>query len=230
MGGSRIQRIVFPTDFSAEASGALRVAAAFCKRHDAELNVLHVIEVQNHEDSTELLNQLEKKLVNDYGIRVSTHVSRGIAFTEICSFLADEKIDLVIMGSHGAGGVKEFFIGNTAYNVIKNSPVTVLTIPPNFEGEFNRVLFSSKPVNGILEKFELLQPLENQPGFTMHIAELQSAGELLALSHELAVDLIAINATLVLKQDRCFIDPFTRQIVNHARVPVLSYRNGTKLA
>ena len=44
---------------------------------------------------------------------------------------SDNDVDLIIMGTHGASGVREFFIGSTAQQVIKISSCPVLTVPSN---------------------------------------------------------------------------------------------------
>jgi len=49
---------------------------------------------------------------------------------EILKTIDSEGIDLVIMGTHGRKGLKYVFFGSVAENVVKRSPVPVLTINP----------------------------------------------------------------------------------------------------
>ena len=49
---------------------------------------------------------------------------------EILKTIESETIDLVIMGTHGRKGLEHVFFGSVAENVVKKSPVPVLTINP----------------------------------------------------------------------------------------------------
>jgi nucleotide-binding universal stress UspA family protein len=54
----------------------------------------------------------------------------GDAANEIIAYAQEEKIDLIIMGTHGRKGLEKALFGSVADRVVKNSPVPVLTINP----------------------------------------------------------------------------------------------------
>jgi nucleotide-binding universal stress UspA family protein len=54
----------------------------------------------------------------------------GDPATEILKVIDSERIDLVIMGTHGRKGLEHVIFGSVAENVVKKSPVPVLTINP----------------------------------------------------------------------------------------------------
>ncbi len=54
----------------------------------------------------------------------------GDAASEIIRYAQEEKIDLIIMGTHGRKGLEKALFGSVAEKVVKNSPVPVLTINP----------------------------------------------------------------------------------------------------
>lgn len=275
-----LKKILLPTDFSAEASQALAVAAELSRKNGSKLYIIHVIEksvpqqtvtddiagafkeVHHKGNLRSVLDRWSVKLNEKFGIEVQTEVIEGEAYKSICEYAEKENVDLIVMGTHGHSGFKEFSIGNIAYNVIKNASGSVLTIPGNFSSlEFRNILFPVRPVNGIWEKFEALEPLMAGENNFLHIAEFCSdldsldisektaeiekimhhskrnniyffqekyfpgntAETVLNLSKKLHTDLIAINANTVKKQNTSFADPYTRQIVNHANVPVLSF-------
>ncbi|MEZ4905923.1 MAG: universal stress protein [Spirosomataceae bacterium] len=67
----------------------------------------------------------------------------------------NHKIDLIVMGTHGVSGLREFFIGSNAYAVIKLAECPVLTIPPHKKWEgFKKILFPVRPVASALSKYE----------------------------------------------------------------------------
>jgi hypothetical protein len=71
----------------------------------------------------------------------------------------ENKIDLVIMGTHGISGFRDFFIGSTSYYVIKRASCPVLLIPEGKKWyEFNKILF---PVRPSLFSFKLYKVVDN---------------------------------------------------------------------
>jgi nucleotide-binding universal stress UspA family protein len=55
---------------------------------------------------------------------------QGDPAEEILKYIAQEKVDLVIMGTHGRKGLDRVLFGSVANEVVKKSPVPVLTINP----------------------------------------------------------------------------------------------------
>ena len=90
---------------------------------------------------TGLLESQNSKLsAND----VSTTIREGLTGPQIIAEAEESDIDLIMVGTHGVSGFKEFFIGSHAWDVIKNSHIPVLAIPPmcTFEG-IHRVVFAT---------------------------------------------------------------------------------------
>ena len=144
-------RLLVPTDFSKEADHALDVAADLCTKLDgAEILLLHVMEVpfgsfsvmgEVHTDhafeqlyqvklidkTKERLAELEGKL-QERGTHVTSKLVFGNAFENIAATISDEEVDMVVMGSKGASGLSEIFIGSNAERVIRNAKCPVLTV------------------------------------------------------------------------------------------------------
>ena len=194
---------------------------------------------------------------------------QGIPYDEICKAAEEMPVDLVVLGTHGASGFREFFMGTTAYSVIRNTVKPVLTIPHHFRKEgFDKILFPVRTVPGIREKFDYIKPLlQHSEHTSLHIAAITENGEEAGLLehkvvlHDMLIflkqhriqysnqmysctnvaakvleiaeaekcDLIVINATLDYKWTQFFIGPYTQQVVNHSKLPVLSYRKSVEL-
>jgi nucleotide-binding universal stress UspA family protein len=61
-----------------------------------------------------------------------------------------------VMGTHGASGFRDGFIGSTTYGVIKYSTCPVLTIPPRKKfSSFKKVLFPIKPISGAFLPYDV---------------------------------------------------------------------------
>ncbi|WP_282043931.1 universal stress protein [Winogradskyella flava] len=148
-----MNKILVPTDFSEQAENALRVAAMLAKKHNAEIYLLHMMEipmqqidpgaVQSDIPETLFFMKLAHKKFEDLmerdfleGITVYETVKADITFNEIKESCKEFDIDLIVMGSHGASGLKEMFIGSNAEKVVRTSDVPVLVIK-NYHASFN---------------------------------------------------------------------------------------------
>ena len=64
------------------------------------------------------------------GVAHQLFVASGNAGSEILNLAAEQKIDLIVMGTHGRKGISHFLLGSVAAHVVRESPVPVLTIHP----------------------------------------------------------------------------------------------------
>jgi len=118
-----MKKILVPTDFSKEAENAMKVAAKLAREHDCEIILLHLLDQQPYSYSSATSSELPEALFH-------------MQFAH--------KDDLVVMGSHGASGLKELFVGSTAEKVVRYSDIPVLVIKndqPNFH--INDFVFAS---------------------------------------------------------------------------------------
>jgi nucleotide-binding universal stress UspA family protein len=154
---TQIQSILIPTDFSELSESALKVGIAIAKRQNAEVTLLHIVDVLPVllptqvllSDPQELLSRMEEKLEEiserirkESGVKAVVKALEGTPADLICKFAYEENISLIVMGTHGVSGLREFFIGSEAFKVVKNAMCPVLTIPGNWQKtDFDKVLF-----------------------------------------------------------------------------------------
>ncbi|MFD2552086.1 universal stress protein [Bizionia sediminis] len=156
-----MKRILVPTDFSKEAEQALKVAAQLAKKHDCEIYLLHMLELPL--DQIDALSQyselpeamffmklahqkFEKTMSQEYlkGLTVHETVDFNKTFTGISDTCKTHNIDLIVMGSHGANGFKEMFIGSNTEKVVRTSEIPVLVIKNEHDNfEINNFVFAS---------------------------------------------------------------------------------------
>ena len=161
-----MKNILVPTDFSEQAENALKVAAQFAKTYNADIYLLHMLELpmqlidptsnNNSQNLPESLffmklahKRFEEVLASDYleGVTVHETVHFHEAFDGIMEVSKEHDCDLIIMGSHGATGFKEMFIGSNAEKVVRTSEIPVLVIKNEhnvFEG--NKIVVASSDV------------------------------------------------------------------------------------
>lgn len=142
-----IRRILVPTDFSEPAEAALRYGRALAEEFGSTLHLMHVVPEPyiypwGTEISTmplvDLLTSSEtqaaerlKTLVDDTGAltgRVRTSTAIGTPVDKILQQVADDGIDLIVMGTHGRGAVGHLLLGSVAERIVRRSPVPVLTV------------------------------------------------------------------------------------------------------
>lgn len=142
-----MKKILVPCDFSKQAVNAFRFALDIARKSGGEVHLTHVIELPVMHDSVlmpvmsfeevlfkELKEKADiqyeklKKKYADPKDQVKTVTQFGAPARMIVSYIEDKSIDLVIMGTKGASGVKEYVIGSNAEKIVRNSPVPVIAI------------------------------------------------------------------------------------------------------
>ena len=142
-----IKRILVPTDFSEPAAAAVKWATTLALEFDGQLYLLHVVpEPYMYPWGTELstfpvsdiLTQSERaaeqhllRLADAAGMPKTRVVTRSVIGTpvdQILTVIAQDKIDLVVLGTHGRGMVGHLLLGSVAERVVRRSPVPVLTV------------------------------------------------------------------------------------------------------
>jgi nucleotide-binding universal stress UspA family protein len=189
MNSYTINKILIPVDFSPESSNALETAIAICTRQLATLTLIHVIEnsfvlfppeaggaagvvlPKMLKDANDNLNNLAKTLRKKHDLVVNHVVQTGNPADEICSWATHKEIDLIVMGTHGASGLKEFFLGSNAYSVVRNSSCPVMTIPgTNRWLDFRKILFPIRLIPHALDKYDVVRPIIRKNGSSLLIA------------------------------------------------------------
>ncbi|MGD0230502.1 MAG: universal stress protein [Syntrophorhabdales bacterium] len=141
-------KILVPIDFSEYTDEILRYAVEIVKRFGSSLHLIHVVPgldyftpyesfmaaeniaaVQKGIEE-EVKTQLEEVAGRIAGITVTETVRTGTAYAEIVDYAKSVGMDLIIMGTHGRGGLEHIVIGSVAEKVVRRSPCPVLTIRP----------------------------------------------------------------------------------------------------
>ena len=141
-----IRKVLCPVDFSEASEHALRYALAFAQAYDAELEILHVVEVpflpsyatagvpdlslpveRIQQRCTDRMDELTAKYA-EWHAKTSGRVIVGAPFLEIIREAKKEHCDLIVMGTHGRSGLQHMLIGSVAEKVVRKSPCPVLTV------------------------------------------------------------------------------------------------------
>jgi nucleotide-binding universal stress UspA family protein len=139
-------RILVPTDFSAGSETAWRTAQRLAAALGAELVLLHVFveaplflegpfmrervrEVYSGARAW-VQEQLEKWAADARaaGCAARTVVRTGVAYQGIVAAAKDERADLIVLGTHGRGGLDRALLGSVADRVIRTAPCPVMSV------------------------------------------------------------------------------------------------------
>lgn len=124
----RLRHILFPTDFSAASEAARRVADELARETGATLHVIHVVPpVTDPSLPAEQLTALATDLGK--GLRLTTALLEGRAGPETVRYAREQRIDLIVLGTHGRTGLTRALLGSVAEYVVRLAPCLVLTVP-----------------------------------------------------------------------------------------------------
>ena len=161
--------IIVPTDFSNNATAALRYAISLSRQMKADLVIFHCSHISAYalsaavteeqmtkllrDDEMHKLEKLEEQVAKAYKFAEIDKVPSNIKYiVELNPFLVERTIEiakennagLIIMGTHGATGINKFFFGSNTSIMISKSDVPVLAIPETYKfTALDNIVFAS---------------------------------------------------------------------------------------
>ena len=142
-----MKKILVPIDFSKEAKYACEVASQIAKKTKCEIILLHMLDIPGASidpiDSNNkrggaqaifFMKTIHKKfqkykaLPFFEGIKITESVKFHKAFNGVIEESKKNNVDLIVMGSQGATGLKEMLVGSNTEKVVRHSDIPVLVI------------------------------------------------------------------------------------------------------
>lgn len=143
----QVKKILVPIDFSEISERVIHLALLMAEQFQAEVDIIFVAEdiytdlsgfamtelpiVQLEQDifqnSEKRLDTFVKKYCSDFTNINKSQVLRGRVADEIIEWSKSNKVDLIIMGTHGYRGIEKMFMGSVTDRVLKLAPCPVLT-------------------------------------------------------------------------------------------------------
>ncbi|WP_339869727.1 universal stress protein [uncultured Algoriphagus sp.] len=176
-----MKKILVPCDFSDSAVQAFVFALKIAQQSKGEIILLHVIELPVLRGTIQVpalyfeenyLKDMEVKAQKNFeelkgewakeGVRVRSLIEHGPITKTITRIAEVYKLDLIVMGTQGATGFKEFLVGSNTEKVVRFSPLPVLAVRKSHEfSHIKNIVFPTT-----------LDP--NQNKLLIHIKELQN--------------------------------------------------------
>ena len=145
----KYKKVLFCTDFSENSDYAFEFAYGIAKRDEGLLYILHVIPRNSHQEmirgyiSEDILENIQKDLEQELDDNYKEHYTKmiedavkfevvtksGREDEEILKFAKKEKVNIIVLGTHGKTGIEHVFFGSVAEKVLRHSPFPIFVIP-----------------------------------------------------------------------------------------------------
>lgn len=182
-----MKKILVPTDFSTQAENALKVAVQLAKKFDSEIYLIHMLELPIHDFDfinghgvmpealffIKLAEQRFDDLMNSKylkDVKVHKIVKNYPSLRDIANTCIELDINLIVMGSHGASGLTEMFIGSNAEKVVRTSEVPVLVVKNHLDvSNIKHFVFASNFKKENVNTYQEAIKFANALGSKMHL-------------------------------------------------------------
>ena len=199
-----MKKILVPCDFSETSLQAFQFAVEITRKSGGQIMLLHIVELPVLHDSmlmpslyfeTNYLKDMEVraekkfiKMKNKYikeAIKVNSFVKLGPILVTINGFAEEHKADLIVMGTQGATGLKDFIIGSNTEKIVRLSSIPVLAIRKSFKlNKIKNILF---PTTLLPEENHLVKHAKKLQDFfsaTLHLLQVNTPHNLNRTSDE----------------------------------------------
>ncbi len=165
-----MKRILVPYDFSKVSEHALDFACQIAEKVDGDIMLLKVIEHPTRDSFRTMGIQEDDPMENLYikklyetirqkldevvskakysDEKISTKIQIGNSYNTIIDQIVEEKVSLLVVGTEGAEGLDEFFVGSNAEKIVRKASCPVITIMKEVEFEpIEKIVFASDFMN-----------------------------------------------------------------------------------
>lgn len=219
-----MKKILVPCDFSETAVEAFKFAVSIAEKSGGTVHLLHVVELPVLYDSAAVLSfeqaymsdrkkevekafsKIKDKYAKDIPVTVKTHVEYGGTVHVIRRMIVETKATLVVLGTHGAKGLKEFTVGSNTEKIVRSSPVPVISMKKGLK-HVKSILLPTSP-DSDMEKLTMeVKDLQAFFGATLHVlyvntpARFRTDGQIKQLMKEFAKRFMLKNYTLNIFND-----------------------------
>jgi nucleotide-binding universal stress UspA family protein len=187
-----MKKILVPVDFSEASRNAVEVACQLAVRADAGVFLLHVnemapyavpvseypyvssvVDLEEYEkEAYDKIQALKTELLNNprfAKLDIEATVKEGLVIPVVREQSEDENVDLIVMGTLGASGLKEMLVGSNTERVIRHATCPVLVIPEGTKTlDIKRIVVPSTLKPDQKGVFKTVKAWQELLGFEVH--------------------------------------------------------------
>jgi len=269
-----MKAILLPTDFSENSWNAIVYALNFLEKCSCNFYLLHVNRINNLVDSDspyipdketienlyvksskiklkEILKRIVKELPNNEKHKFYTLTDYNFFIESIRKHVNEKKINMIIMGTKGASGLKEYIVGSNTGDVITKVKCTTLVVPE--ESSFTPLKEIAFPTDYTMDyDIQMLQPILDIleiPDTSLRMLHINKKNTKLNIDQQANKDLLNdyfenynfsfhfLSNTKVEDAIRCFVESrgidmmimiaknlnYFQQILFHSKIEKISY-------
>ena len=201
-----IKTILAPTDFSVPADSGVYYAMKLAKQFNASVILYHSFipfesgfyppaqsKKENKETEDNLITRLSKikeELLKSYKtIPISIHVDRGPDSLRLIEFCKKHNIDLIVMGTKGAGGLKKVVIGSLTADIMSKAPCPVLAVPEKCKFKMpKKITFASNYIKKDIQSIKFLLRLNESFKAKINVLHINDGEDLPASTEKSVID------------------------------------------
>lgn len=149
-----IRNLLLATDFSPPSERALQQARVICGIANAKLHIVHVLpsgtaspesdfRVRQFDSGRKHAEDQIRQIENSgtlAGVEHDVVLERGEVWPVLAKIIASQKIDLVLLGTSGRGGIGKFVMGSVAEKVFRLARCPVLTVGPRVQASMSEAM------------------------------------------------------------------------------------------
>jgi len=192
-----MKTILIPTDFSEQSINAIDAGFQLAEISGAEMILLNVIEIgkgyfdasgeqiEPGEDEHDFIIQAKKRIkikldelcTQHEGVSASTAVKIGNTYANITKMIEDHQVDLVIMGSKGASGIKELLIGSNTEKIVRYTKAPVLTIKDRVDlSAIENIVLAIDPRDKFGDALSGIKEFQSILNAKLHVLKINTLG------------------------------------------------------
>lgn len=185
-------KILLPTDFSKLSKVAIHYAAKMALKLNAEIVLFHAVfidappKAQTALKAQQILDAMAKNAKEDFvyieneikkecggKVKISSHIIKGYPVEDVIETFAEHNnIDLIIMGTKGASGLKKVLMGSNTSAVISNSNIPVIAIPEHARFRSIKHIVYASDMQMVKKEIQALMQFARLFNATIHILHI----------------------------------------------------------
>ncbi len=187
-----MKKIIVPTDFSDCAANALKAAAEIARKDGSEIHLVHVYDqpvygfaeanvdiVKNRKVINHLEEKFQKLKSQDFlkKLKIKIHLFTDKKIWEVINSKRFSDAGLIVMGSHGSSGWREYFIGSNTEKVVRYANLPVLVVKEALKNfEIKNMVFASNFSTEADTSFQKIQNISGLLNTRIHLLKVITPG------------------------------------------------------
>lgn len=224
-----MKRIAILVDFSSICAKALEFGASIAAKAQADVVLVHVTEATDEQTLKALEEKLSGMHVAIAGkvLNSKNHVASGSFFSVIPSVIADLKVDLVVVPTHGKVGIAQHLLGSNILKLVKTLPVPALVVQAESvlnDATFKTLLFPVGPNKHFDVKYKQTAKFAKIYGSTVVVYTVRN--DIRGISDELRANItdsmayfesVGVKCEEVAEEPTSFSAGYAKHILHYAK-------------